>query len=103
MNKRLILILAYVKGSMWIFEPRNKDAAIALLVKNKPNLPQKTAEEIYASTTGPDTVTSATAAMDEAGIKTVVALRNQYGVPKKTLGDAKQFYDLSYYKVAVSK
>lgn len=93
-------IRAYVKGSMWIFEPRNKDAAIAVLIKNTPNLPQKTAADIYAATTGPETVTSPTAAMDEAGIKTVVALRMQYGATKKKL-DARQFYDLSYYKAAM--
>ena len=94
-------IRAYVKGSLWIFEPRNKDAAIANLLKNTPNLPPKTAEDIYNNTTGPGTVTSPTAALDETGIATVVALRETFGVPKKKLGNAKQFYDVTYYNAAV--
>jgi ABC-type nitrate/sulfonate/bicarbonate transport system substrate-binding protein len=92
-------IRAYVKGSLWIFEPRNKEAAIDLLVKNTPNLPRATAEDIYAATTGAGSVVSPVAALDPAGVKTVVALRSEYGVPKKKL-DARKFYDLSYYKAA---
>lgn len=94
-------IRAYVKGSVWIFEPRNREAAIAILLKSTPNLPRQTAEDIYRNTTGPDTVTSPTAAMDLAGVATVVALREKFGVPKKKLGDARKFYDLSYYNAAV--
>ena len=70
-------------------------------MKNTPNLPQKTAEDIYANTTGPGTVVSPTAALDEKGIATVVALREKFGVPKKKLGSAKQFYDLTYYNAAM--
>ena len=37
------------------------------------------------------------------GIKTVVDLRSAYGEPKKKLGDARQFYDLTYYNAAIGK
>ncbi len=95
-------IHAYVKGSLWIFNPANKDAAIAILLKNTPNLPRETAEGIYKNTTGKGSVTSPTAALDPAGVATVVKLRSEYGEPKKKL-NAKDFYDLSYYKAATSK
>ncbi len=92
-------IRAYVRGSLWIFEPRNKEAAIELLLKNTPNLPRATAEDIYANTTGKGSVVSPKAALDPAGVAKVVQLRSEYGVPKKKL-DARKFYDLSYYKAA---
>lgn len=95
-------IRAYVKGSLWLFDAAHKEGAIALLMKNTPNLSRAGAEGIYRSSIGPDGTMSPTAALDEAGIKTVVALRSQYGEPKKKL-DARQFYDLSYYKAAIAK
>ncbi len=94
-------IRAYVKASLWLFDASHKEAAIDLLMKNTPNLPRETAENIYRDTTGPDSAVSPLAAMDEAGIKTVVDLRAAYGEPKKKLGSAKQFYDLSYYRTAL--
>jgi ABC-type nitrate/sulfonate/bicarbonate transport system substrate-binding protein len=96
-------IRAYVKGSLWLFEASHKDAAIELLMKNTPNLPRATAEDIYRNSIGPGGTTSPLAALDVRGIKTVVDLRSAYGEPKKKLGDARQFYDLTFYKAAIGK
>jgi ABC-type nitrate/sulfonate/bicarbonate transport system substrate-binding protein len=96
-------IRAYVKGSLWLFDTGHKDAAIELLMKNTPNLPRATAEDIYRNSIGPGGTTSPMAALDVKGIKTVVDLRSHYGEPKKKLGDSRQYYDLTYYKAAVSK
>lgn len=95
-------IHAYVQGSLWLFDASHKDAAIDLLLKNTPNLSHEQAEDIYRSTVGPGSVTSPVAALDPAGVKTVVELRSEFGEPKKKL-DARRFYDLSYYKAAMTK
>ncbi len=95
-------IRAYVQGSLWLFDSSHQDAAIDLLAKNTPNLSRDQAETIYRSTVGADSVTSPMAVLDPAGIKTVVALRSEFGEPKKKL-DARRFYDLSYYKAALTK
>jgi hypothetical protein len=71
-------------------------------MKSTPNLSRDQAENIYRATVGADSVTSPMAALDPAGVKTVVALRSEFGEPKKKL-DARQFYDLSYYKAAISR
>ena len=42
------------------------------------------------------------AKLDIAGIKTVLALRSQYGEPKKSLTNPAKYYDLSYYKKAMA-
>ena len=93
-------IRAYVKGSRWIFDPANKAAAIALLVQNTPNLALPQAEAIYTETTRKGGVGSPSVALDPAGVATVVKLRSDYAVPKKTL-DPHDFYDLSYYREAL--
>jgi ABC-type nitrate/sulfonate/bicarbonate transport system substrate-binding protein len=95
-------IRAYVQGSLWLFDSAHKEGAIDLLLKSTPNLSRDQAENIYRGAVGPDGVMSPMAALDQAGIKTVVALRSEFGEPKKKL-DARQFYDLSYYNAAIAQ
>jgi hypothetical protein len=38
-----------------------------------------------------------------AGVRTVLALRSEYGEPKKALRDPAKYLDLSYYKQALGK
>jgi ABC-type nitrate/sulfonate/bicarbonate transport system substrate-binding protein len=95
-------IRGYVEASLWLFDSRNKEAAIGILLKQTPNLTRETAEHIYADTTGPESLTSPMAEMDPKGVATVVALRGEYGEPKRKL-DAREFYDLSYYRTALGK
>lgn len=96
----IAFIRAYVKGSLWVFDPGHKAAAIDLLVKNTPNLTQQQAEDIYKQTTGKGGVGSPTAKLDPAGVAMVVKLRNEYAEPKKTL-NPRDYYDLTYYNAAL--
>lgn len=93
-------IRAYIEAGLWLFDPANREAAIAILMKTTANLPRANAETIYRDTTGPHSITAPRAEMDPEGVATVVALRSDYGEPRKTL-DARDFYDLSYYEKAV--
>ena len=93
-------IRGYVEAGQWLFDKRNKDAAIGVLMNTTPNLTREGAERIYTDTTGQSSTTSATAKLDPKGVATVVSLRSRYGEPKRKL-DAKQFYDLSYYRAAL--
>lgn len=93
-------IRAYVRGSLWVFDPGHKAAAIDLLVKNTPNLAPQQAEAIYTETTRKGGVGSPTAKLDPAGVATVVKLRSEYAEPKKKL-NARDFYDLRYYNAAL--
>lgn len=96
----IAFIRAYVKGSLWVFDPTHKAAAIDLLVKNTPNLTEQQAESIYTETTRKGGIGSPTAKLDPAGIATVVKLRSEYAEPKKKL-DPRDFYDLRYYNAAM--
>lgn len=93
-------IRAYVQAGLWLFDPANRKAAIGILMETTPDLPRANAETIYRDTTGPYSTIAPRAAMDQEGVATVVALRSEYGEPKKRL-DARDFYDLSYYEKAV--
>ena len=95
----IAFIRAYVKSSLWLFDTAHKQAAIDLLMKDTQGLTQQQAEDIYRGTAGKGGIGSPKATLDLAGVATVVKLRSEYGEPKKKL-DAKDFYDLSYYKAA---
>ena len=68
-------------------------------MKNTQGLSAQRANDIYTTTTSKGTVTSPTAKLDPAGVAMVVKLRSEYAEPKKKL-DARNFYDMSYYKAA---
>jgi hypothetical protein len=42
------------------------------------------------------------AAIDVEGVKTVLALRSEYGQPRRSLNDPMKYLDLTYYKRAMS-
>jgi ABC-type nitrate/sulfonate/bicarbonate transport system substrate-binding protein len=96
-------IRGYVAGLDWLYVPANKDEAIAILRKNITTMTPELAEQTYGILLAPKGGLFKKAKLDVDGIKTVLALRSQYGLPKKKLTDPAKYYDLSYYKRAVAK
>jgi len=96
-------IRGYVAGLDWLYKPENKDEAIAILRKNINTMTPELAEQTYGILLAPKGGLFRQAKLDIAGIKTVLALRSQYGEPKKHLTNPAKYYDLSYYKKAMAK
>jgi len=96
-------IRGYAAGLDWLYVPANKDEAIAILRKNIATMTPELAEQTYAVLLAPKGGLFKQAKLDVAGIKTVLALRSQYGQPKKTLTNPAKYYDLGYYKKAMAK
>lgn len=96
-------IRGYAAGVDWLYQPANKDEAIAILRKNITTMTPELAEQTYGVLLAPKGGLFKKAALDVAGIKTVLALRSQYGEPKKKLTNPAKYYDLSYYKKAMAK
>ena len=88
-------IRAYRAGLAWLYDRANAPEALALLQKNvrgmTPELAARTYDVLLGRGFEPD------AALDVEGIRTVLALRSQYGRPPKELTDPARYYDLSYY------
>jgi ABC-type nitrate/sulfonate/bicarbonate transport system substrate-binding protein len=92
-------VRGYTQGLAWLSEPGNKEAAIAVLRKNLPQMSPELAERSYGVLINPRGFTPR-AEIDLEGVKTVLALRSRYGEPKKTLTDAAKYYDPQYYEAA---
>lgn len=97
------LVEAYIRGTIagvdFLRDPKNKDEAIAILRKNLPQMPEPVALQSYAAMTGPTGFTPK-AAIDLEGVRRVLALRSEYGEPKKTMSDPTKYYVPDYYRAA---
>jgi len=96
---------AYIRGNIegvdFLRDPKNKPEAIAILRKNLPQMSEALAEQSYSVMSGAKGFTPK-AAIDVEGVRKVLALRSEYGEPKKALSDPTKYYDPKYYQ-AVSK
>jgi ABC-type nitrate/sulfonate/bicarbonate transport system substrate-binding protein len=95
-------IRGYREGLAWLFDPRNKAEAIAILRKNLPQLSEGLAEQSYSVLVNPKGFAS-DGALDLEGVRHVLALRSEYGEPKKTLTDPMRYYDPKYYEAATKR
>ena len=96
-------IRGYVAGLRWLYDSRNKEAAIALFREKLPSMSAELAVKSYGVLLDPKQGFARKAAIDMQGVRTVLALRSEYGVPKKTLNDPAKYVDLRYYKAALAK
>jgi len=96
-------IRGYVRGLAWLYEPANKEAAIALFRENLPSVAPELAEKSYDILLGRQGGFAPKAEMDLDGVRTVLTLRSEYGEPRKALTDAAKYIDLDYYQQALAK
>jgi ABC-type nitrate/sulfonate/bicarbonate transport system substrate-binding protein len=93
-------IRGYRKGLSWLFDPGNRDEAIAVLRKNQPQLSEGLAGQSYSILVNPKGL-APDGALSIEGVRRVLALRSEYGEPKKALTDPMLYYDPRYYEAAM--
>jgi ABC-type nitrate/sulfonate/bicarbonate transport system substrate-binding protein len=91
-------VRGYRSGLAFLYDAKNKDESIAVLRKNLPHMPELAAQ-CYATMVGPKGF-DRHAAIDLAGVSTVLELRSEYGRPAKRLTDPARYYDPSAYDAA---
>jgi len=94
-------IRAFSGAVDWLYDPRNKDEAIAIFLKNLPQANAQAAETAYRVLLSPTDGFQKKAQIDMEGVRTVLALRSKYGRPQKTLDDPAKYYDASFYQAAM--
>ncbi len=96
-------IRAFSDAVDWLYEPGNKDEAIAIFLKNLPNANAQAAQTAYKVLLSPTDGFQKKAKIDMDGVKTVLALRSKYGQPRKSLTDPTPYYDPSFYDAAMRR
>ncbi len=96
-------IRAFSDAVDWLYEPGNKDEAIAIFLKNLPNANPQAAQTAYKVLLSPTDGFQKKAKIDMEGVKTVLALRSKYGQPHRSLSDPSPYYDPSFYDAAMRR
>ena len=96
-------IRAFSDAVDWLYEPGNRDEAIAIFLKNLPNANAQAAQTAYKVLLSPTDGFQKKARIDMEGGKTVLALRSKYGQPRKSLSDPSPYYDASFYDAAMRR
>jgi len=93
-------IRAYLDSLAWLHNAANKAAAAAILVEKVPNMSPELAAATYDELLKLPGGFDPKARIDVEGMKSVLALRSEYGRPQKTLTDPMKYVDLSFYEHA---
>jgi ABC-type nitrate/sulfonate/bicarbonate transport system substrate-binding protein len=93
-------IRAIVAATDYVFS--NKAGTIEVLKKHDPRLKDAQLEALYAELTGSEGL-DPRAAINMAGVKNILAIRQEFAEPKKQLGAPSKYIDLTYYQQALAK
>jgi ABC-type nitrate/sulfonate/bicarbonate transport system substrate-binding protein len=96
-------IRAFSDAVDWLYDPANRDAAIAIFLKNLPNATPQAALVAYGILLNPVEGFQKKAKIDLEGVRTVLALRTKYAKPHKVLKDPTAYYDPSFYDAAMRR
>jgi ABC-type nitrate/sulfonate/bicarbonate transport system substrate-binding protein len=93
-------IKAYIQGTQWLYDRKNKAEAIAILRANVPAMDERGAEAAYGALLADQGGLFKDGGLDMAGIKTVLELRAKYAEPMKQLGPPGKYVDARYLALA---
>ena len=96
-------IRAFSDAVDWLYQPGNKDEAIAIFLKNLPSANAQAAQTAYKVLLSPTDGFQKKAKIDMEGVRTVLALRSKYGQPRKSLSDPSPYCDPSFYDAAMKR
>lgn len=94
-------IRAHLRVLDWLTDPKNATEAALILAAHIPTLNAHAAAAAIAKLSALRTGFTPKAALDRAGIETVLALRSEYGRPQKSLTDPDAYLDLDFYEEAL--
>jgi ABC-type nitrate/sulfonate/bicarbonate transport system substrate-binding protein len=97
-------IAAYISGYRssiaWLYEPSNREEAIAILRRHLPQMEPEIAEASYPELLDPNNGFFRSGDIDREGLNCVLELRSRYGHPSRLLNDPAKYCDLSYGEAA---
>ena len=99
-------MVGYIRGLVnaidWLYDANNTDEAVKILA-SKVNTSEAVARPSTIGATKGQAALAPKGALDVAGLRTVLEVREQFAEPKKKMGAPEKYFDLSYYNKAVGK
>jgi len=100
-KETLAFIRAIVASSNFVFT--NKNEAMAVMKTRIKGISDEEAETIYAALTAGNGGLNKGAKVNDAGVKMLLDLRNEFSGSDKKLTDTKKYVDTTYYDKAMKK
>jgi ABC-type nitrate/sulfonate/bicarbonate transport system substrate-binding protein len=88
-------VRAYRAATAWMFDPANRDDAVAILARNT-DLPPELLARIGPPILANPASFSRSGAFDPAGVATTLELRTAYAVPRRSIVDPARFIETAY-------
>lgn len=88
------------EATEWIYDPKNREIAEAILIANDRDMTAALAKKTYDMFVDRKSGLYRDGKVDVEGLKVVLALRTKYGQPKKELTDPIKYVDLELYRKA---
>jgi ABC-type nitrate/sulfonate/bicarbonate transport system substrate-binding protein len=86
----------------WLFDPQNRAEAVAIYRRHLPNVSEDDAQRHLDALLGEREGFTRGGALDSQGMMTVLRLRSEFGLPKKTLTDPARYLDQRYRHAATA-
>lgn len=96
-------IAGYLAALRWLFAKENRKAAAAILMQNVPSMTAELADATNDIFLAVHSGFDPDARLDRDGMKAVLALRSEYGQPRRTLTDEEKYLHTAYYDRAVTR
>ena len=93
-------IRSYIAAVTWLYDPANKAEALEIFEHRLPGATPEIAGQSYGVFLDPRTGFDRRAAIDVAGVRRVMEIRQDHAVPHKALTEPRRYYDLRYYDAA---
>ena len=97
-------LVSFIKGYLaalrWLFAPANHGAAQGILIENVPAMTSALAAAACEIFLSPNRGFDPAARLDPKGMQEVLALRSEYGRPRKKLANENKYQNASYYRLA---
>ena len=93
-------IRASTEAIDWLFDPGNRADAVRIYRAHLPNVSEDTAQRHVNALLGEREGFARGGALDPRGMRTVLRIRSELGVPRKELTEARRYIDESYYHAA---
>jgi hypothetical protein len=96
--------VGYIRGYRssldWLYDPKNKEAALEIFIKNVNGATRQSAETSYAILLDPKNGFTRDASISVEGVRTAVQLREKYGKPQKKMQPVESYIDTSFHRAA---
>jgi ABC-type nitrate/sulfonate/bicarbonate transport system substrate-binding protein len=100
-------LVSFIRASTeaidWLFDPKNRNEAVAIYRTHLPNVPEDAARRHVNALLGEREGFTRGGALDSQGMMTVLRIRSELGRPRKTLTDPARYLDERYQRAANGK